>query len=175
MKLYIDDADEGLSPTTSHPRFVELAPASFYDESDEFSPFGNDDGNDALRELEEWLEDEDGDVDALEFLHELLEEWDFGLPGDVLGYSTEQLKVLFEEEPMRERYVTGHANAHIAVALGQLKIAGTVSEELAAEGLAGVAALRTLAEDTTRHPEWPHRDAALAALGDIERVLRAAV
>lgn len=174
MGLYIDDPDEGLSPTTSHPKFVELGPASFYDEGDDFSPFGNDDGNDALRELEEWFEDEGADADPLEFLQDLLEEWDFGLPKDALSYSAERFTSFFEEDPMHERYVTAHANAHIAVALGQLKIVGIVSEELAEEGLAGVSALRTLAEDTSRHPDWPHRNAALSSLNDIERVLRAA-
>ncbi|NLG56413.1 MAG: MolR family transcriptional regulator, partial [Rhodococcus sp.] len=54
--LYIDDPVRGLSPKTSHPRFAALAPSRFYDEGDEFGPFGSDVGNDALRELEEWHE-----------------------------------------------------------------------------------------------------------------------
>ena len=175
MSLYIDDPDEGLSPRTSHPRFVELAPESFFDESDDFSPFGNDDGNDALRDLEEWLEEEGVDADPLEFLQELLESWDLGLPEGVLQYSPERLIAFCGQDDLHERYVTAHANASIAVALGQLKTVGTVSEELTEEGLAGVAALRILAEDTSRYPDWPHRGAALAALTDIDCVLRTAV
>ena len=173
MSLYTDDPDEGLSPRTSHPRFVELAPESFFDESDDFSPFGNDDGNDALRDLEEWLEEEGADADPLEMLKELLEGWDLGVPDDVLGYSAERLIAFCGQDDLHERYVTAHANASIAVALGQLKIVGDMGHELVKEGLAGVAALRVLAEDTSRYPDWPHRGTALAALTDIDCVLRA--
>ncbi|MDK8767191.1 hypothetical protein QP932_01550 [Corynebacterium freneyi] len=39
MSIHVTDPDEGLSPRTSHPRFVELA------------PFGNDSGAAEIREF----------------------------------------------------------------------------------------------------------------------------
>ncbi len=59
MTIYIDDAAESPRPETSHPRFVALAPESFYSATDEFAPFGSDDGNDVLRDMEAWYEQRD--------------------------------------------------------------------------------------------------------------------
>lgn len=169
--LYIDDADDGLSPDTSHPRFVELAPASFYDEGDSFAPFGNDDGNDTLRSLEEWFSDAGAEEDPISFLRDLLEEWGMGVPADVPESTPEELRVWAGEDAMNEAYAAAEARARIATALGALKIVGRVSSSVLAEGERGARVLRLFAEDTTRDPDWPHRGAALRGLDEIDRVL----
>ncbi|NLF05706.1 MAG: MolR family transcriptional regulator, partial [Actinomycetales bacterium] len=107
--IYLDDEDEGLARETSHPRFVELAPDSFYDESDEFSPFGNDDGNDALRSMEEWFEDREPGTDPIEFLEELLDEWDLDVPEGAFDLDHAGLVELVTRDEDLERPLVGIA------------------------------------------------------------------
>jgi uncharacterized protein YfeS len=171
MHLYVDDPDEGLSADTSHPHFVELAPAGFYDEMNDFAPFGSDDGNDALRELEEWYGQHGADADPVEFLGELLDEWGFGLPADVLDLSDGDLLAFVGEGDSDEAYLTAVARARIAVALGQLKIVGAISEAMQAEGRRGLRVLGVLHADSSRYPDWPYRGEALQALAAIQDVL----
>ena len=175
MKLHFDDEDEGLSPDTSHPRFVELAPESFYDEGNDFGPFGSDDGNDTLREMESWYEARVGRADPSEFLTELVENWDFDLPAGVMDYADEELIAFARDDDMNEVYVSSVARACVAAALGQLKIEGVISLSLQSEGRKGLRVLRTLTADTSLHPDWPHRAEALRGLDEIETVLAAAI
>ncbi|WP_433676353.1 hypothetical protein [Microbacterium gorillae] len=169
--LYIDDPDEGLAPVTSHPRFVEVAPEEFYDEANEFAPFGSDDGHDTLRSLEGWFEENGANSDPRTFLAELLEDWGFDLPPNIHEAAADELREWSAAEDMNEVLITSEARARVATALGTLKIVGTVSSEMLAEGRAGVRVLRILAEDTTRYPDWPYRGEALRALADIATVL----
>lgn len=174
MTLYLDDPDEGLAPATSHPRFVAFAPEAFYDEGDDFSPFGNDDGHDALRELEDWYRSRAAGDQPVAFLAELIEGWDFGLPEDILQRSDADLLTFVAENDMNEVALTSIARACVAVALGQVKITGVLSPELASLGRDGVRVQRALSADTTRYPNWPHRAEALRALDDLDAALDAA-
>ena len=167
--MYIDDADEGLAPETSHPRFVELAPESFYDEGDDFAPFGSDDGHDALRSLEDWFADAGEDADPMEFLTDLLADWGLEVPEDVAESTPEELMLWAAEDDMNQRYAAAEARARVATALGQLKIVGRVSAAVLAEAERGTRVLRIFAEDASREGE--HRGEALSALDEIERVL----
>jgi uncharacterized protein YfeS len=61
---------KGLSPAASHPTYVAIAPESFYSGTDEFAPFGNDDGHDILGSLEDWYVAGGQDEDVPGFLVE---------------------------------------------------------------------------------------------------------
>nr|GFD09025.1 hypothetical protein [Tanacetum cinerariifolium] len=76
--LYVDDEEQGLAPETSHPRFAAVAREDFwYDCADDFSPFGNDTGNDTLRFLEEWITEHGADANVADFIRNLLhEQWE---------------------------------------------------------------------------------------------------
>ena len=48
-RLYIDSEEYGLNPQTSHPRFsAHFSDEIYYSEGDEDTPFGSDEGHDAL-------------------------------------------------------------------------------------------------------------------------------
>lgn len=169
--MYIDEADEGLARETSHPRFVELAPEAFYDEGDEFAPFGSDDGHDTLRSLEEWFIGEADDADPSDFLTDQLADWGLEVPADIPESTPEELLLWAAEDDMNEVYARSEARARVATALGQLKIVGRISTAVRAEAERGTRVLRIFTEDATRHPDWPYRAEALSALDEIERVL----
>ncbi|MEJ9079823.1 MULTISPECIES: hypothetical protein [Gordonia] len=171
MTIYIDDAAESPRPETSHPRFVALAPESFYSATDEFAPFGSDDGNDVLRDMEAWYEQRDPGVDPAEgFLDDLLAGWAFDLPDGVLDFPDERLLALVADGSAEAR-LTAVGQACVAAAVGQLKIEGVVSPLMQIRGRAGVRVLRCLYSDTTRYPTWPHRPAALRGIELVERLL----
>ncbi|GEE03273.1 hypothetical protein nbrc107696_37190 [Gordonia spumicola] len=170
MSYHFDEAAGSLSPETSHPRFVALAPESFYSATDEFAPFGSDDGNDVLRDMEAWYEQRDPGVDPEGFLDDLLEGWAFDLPDDVLDFPDDRLLALAADGSAEARLVAV-GQACIAAAVGQLKIEGVVSPSMQIRGRAGVRVLRCLYTDTARHPAWPHRADALRGIELVERLL----
>ena len=135
-QLYFDDPEgEGPSRQTSHPNFVNaLTEEFYYDCTDEFSPFGNDDGADTLASLEEWYQ-ENGDLKKpMKFLKELIEEnWGFETKYIKLTDKAKILKIRSEEEFMFDTI----DHAIVATAYGQYKIEGTLNSEL--KELAGIA------------------------------------
>ena len=169
--IYLDDEDEGLARETSHPHFVEIAPDSFFDETDEFSPFGNDDGNDALRAMEEWFEDRAPGSDPVEFLTELLDVWDLEVPEDAFDLDDAGLVELVREDEGLERRLLGVARATVAASLAQVKIAGEVSSALLDAGKRALRVQRVLAADTSRYPDWPHRADALRGIDETSAAL----
>ena len=173
MTIYIDEAAESLDPATSHPRFVSLAPPTFYSATDDFAPFGSDDGNDAFRDMEAWYEQRHDAADPSEFLSELLAGWGYELPADVLDLSNSQLLALVAENETHEPRLIAVARACIATAVGQLKIEGVVAPSMQRAGRTGVRILRCLHGDTTRYPDWSHRANALAGLDAVEVMLDA--
>ena len=128
-KLYFDDPEgEVLSRETSHPNFVNtLTEEFYYDCTDEFSPFGNDDGADTLASLEEWYQ-QNGDLKKpLKFLKELIEEnW---------GFETKYMKLIDKEQILKinsenEFMFDTIDHSIVATAFGQYKIEGTLSSDL---------------------------------------------
>jgi len=77
------------------------------------------------------------------------------------------------EDEELERRLVGVANASVAAALGQVKIAGESSPALLDEGKRALRVLRVLAADTSRYPDWPHREQALRGYEEIVAVLEA--
>ena len=127
--LYFDDTEgEGPSRETSHPKFVARLTAEFYyDCTDEFSPFGNDDGAEALASLEEWYQDNGNLKKPLKFLKELIaENWGFETKYLKLADQARILRINEEEEFMFDTV----DHAIIATAFGQYKIEGNLNDEL---------------------------------------------
>src|SRR4051794_5280264 len=99
--FYIDDPDIGPDPTTSHPHFNKIMSKEFYlDCTDDFSPFGNDDGADTLYKLEDWYQETEGNADILEFMFDLIDGFGFkyACAGCVELLDTDQINGLVEED-----------------------------------------------------------------------------
>jgi uncharacterized protein YfeS len=173
MTLYLDDRDEGLSPTTSHPAFVSLAPAPFYDEGEHFSPFGNDSGHDALRDLEEWYA-ADGRDDALPaFVDGLLAAWDLGVPEDVWSAGRQAASDGLRSGALDEAALAAEARAQVAIVLGQLKIRGGLTPQARAVGARALDVLGALNDHAcAASPDWPFADADAAATAAMAAVVR---
>lgn len=130
-KFYFDDPEgDALAPETSHPNFVKHMTAAFYyDCTDEFSPFGNDDGADLLLNLEEWYQEKKGKGKIVKWLFKTIDEFGFKYTSEgcsaILDEAT--LKQLQEEDP---HFLTTMDNTIIAAAFGQYKISGQIDQEL---------------------------------------------
>lgn len=161
MSIHVTDPDEGLSPRTSHPRFVEFAPERFYSEVDEFAPFGNDSGADVLDALEELAESDGDGVDALEALHEILSDWDLGIDPELFGATDDEVRAWVDGNPGEVHALAGEAQARIAAAIAQVKITGAADERLVRVGEQGARVLGIL--DPGEHRE--EQRAALAEIG----------
>jgi len=125
---YLDDPDEGLSPTTSHPAYVAAVPASFWSEDDSDdgpAPFGSDDGNDTLRAMEEHIADGLGDEHLPGCLADLIADWDL-VPEDLWESDAEEIAAWLDSEQVHVRYLRGEIDAYIAGALAQFKISGWI-------------------------------------------------
>ncbi len=162
-KLYFDDPDEGPSRTTSHPEFVRVCKDElFYDCTDDFGPFGNDDGADALSFLEDWYR-EGAKGTLRSFIDGMLEEWDMTIP-DMTAIDRDTVNKWLANKKL-DTALRAVDNLVIAVAFGAAKITGTLDDSLAA--LARAALDReaiVLESDTRRLREWPHAKSAKAAL-----------
>lgn len=134
--FYFDDP-EGAGPAreTSHPAFVKIIKEDFYyDCTDEFSPFGNDDGADTLFCLQDWYEEHGHFEEPVAFLKELIEvAW--GLDAQHLRLTDKQqiLKIHGNEVFLFNTI----DNAIVATAFGQYKIEGKMDATL--RELAGIA------------------------------------
>jgi uncharacterized protein YfeS len=155
---YYDNEDVGLARETCHPNFVSLAPEDFYyDVTDDFGPFGSDDGSDTLSGLEEWYQDGGKDAKVMRYLKDLLDAWDFGLPKKFLQAEPARLEGWLAQDDMNERYLQGECRARVAVAFGQLKIVGTVVPKCRDEALAAIRLQLWMNERAvTKYPDWAH-------------------
>lgn len=136
-KFYYDDPEgDGLSPKTSHPRFVKLAIAEFYyDCTDDFSPFGNDDGADILYELEDWFREHKGKGNIIEWLFDTIDGYGFKYQSRPVAsmLDLDSLSRIQSEEP---HFIDCMDRCIIAAAFGQIKISGKINSELL--GLANI-------------------------------------
>jgi uncharacterized protein YfeS len=128
MQLYyFDDLEQGMARETSHPLFVRHASAEFYyDEGDDFSPFGNDTGNDLLRDLEGWYQERGANEKAATWLRKLVVAW--GFDASYLDYATHDKLQLVD---LNEQYLNDVLDrAVIATIFGQYKIAGKADKAM---------------------------------------------
>jgi uncharacterized protein YfeS len=128
-KFYFDDP-EGAGPSreTAHPNFVKVLTEDFYyDCTDEFSPFGNDDGADTLYNLEDWYRENGKLSKPIKFVKEYIEEnLGFETKYIKLTDSAKILKINAEEEFMFDSI----DHTIIATAFGQYKIEGKLNSDL---------------------------------------------
>lgn len=118
---HLDDLEVGLSPTTSHPAYVAVAPDWFWDDADPRAPFGSDDGNDTLRILEEHYREGGSDVHAAGAIANLIEDWDL-VPASIWESLQDEIVGWLDADSNNIRFIHGEIDAYIAGALGQFKI-----------------------------------------------------
>lgn len=143
-RLYFDNEEIGLHPKTSHPHFVEHFTDDFYyDCSDDYAPFGNDNGSDAYGMLVEHIKDNIkklglvfANVNVAVFPKELVNSYEFSF------FAPENLDVDYIEQFLKNpttEIVEGITSEDllftidetiIGVAFGQIKITGTLQDRL---------------------------------------------
>ncbi|SJM70752.1 hypothetical protein [Gulosibacter sp. 10] len=127
---YFDDLDgEGLSPKTSHPAYTRAAPGWFWDEGDPRAPFGGDDGNDTLRNLEEYYREGGDDEHAPGLVASMLADWGY-VPEHIWESGQGEIVEWLDADAMHIRYLHGEADAFVAAACAQFKIAGCIHPAL---------------------------------------------
>ncbi len=174
VSRYCDD-EVGLARETSHPNFRSIASDDFYyDVTDDFSPFGNDDGSDTLMSLQDWYQSGGSDAKVMRFLKEFLDEWDLGVPKKLHLADPKTIERWLGKSEMNETYLLSECRARLATAFGQLKITGTSSADCRADGLAAIECMLWLNERAAlKHPNWQHataeRTRLLAMQGDLVR------
>ena len=158
--LYFDDPEEGLDRATSHPAFVQLAQDDFYyDQADDFSPFGSDDGHDTLRDLEDWFRDGGQTGQVMLFLQQHLANWDLPVPADMLTQSDATKTAWLAKNDMNETKLASVCKARVATAFGQIKISGRVDAAVREQGLLALDNLLFLNERARRvHPDWEYAE-----------------
>lgn len=130
MKFHFDDPDSGLARETSHPNFVKnLTHELYYDCADDFSPFGNDDGADALSELASWYRDTKGKDDIMQWLFEYIDTMGFKYSSEST-YMIENIDVVQKLLNDDEFFLRCMDNIIIATAFGQYKITGKLDDRL---------------------------------------------
>lgn len=126
---HLDIADNGLSPTTSHPDYVAVAPAWFWSEDDLRAPFGSDDGHDTLGALHDHFVDGGGDEHVPGCIASLIADWDL-VPESIWDSSQDQIVAWLEADENNVRFLHGEIDAYVAAACGQFKISGWIHPAL---------------------------------------------
>lgn len=173
---YFDDPKKGHTRETSHPRFRALAQADFYyDGADDFSPFGNDDGADMLAHLQQLYREGGKSDQALDFIANIVEEWDDEGPLDLIEADEAAIAAWFAQNPIYESVLQGVCQAFVAAAFGQLKITGEVNPQIRASALSALACqVRINHLARTTHPDWTYADENLERLLGMRQILESA-
>ena len=156
MKFYFTDHEEGLARETSHPDFVKKLPHElYYDCVDEFSPFGNDDGADALSELECWYESSNGKEDIMQWLFGYIDNMGFKYSSES-AHTVEDIAVIQTLLSEDQFFLRTMDNTIIATAFGQYKITGHLDDRLLKAALISFNRLKliTSAENTPSIDEF---------------------
>jgi uncharacterized protein YfeS len=124
---YFDDEEIGLHRKTSHPNFVEHFKDDFYfDCGDEEAPFGSDEGSDALDELVNYIK-RYGNNNVASLPQKIIEEfWDM----EYIEPSSADIDLTKEQLEKNAMFLVANDQVIIAIALGQIKVTGTVDEQL---------------------------------------------
>lgn len=133
MKYYFDNEEgDGPSRETSHPNFVKVMQSDFYyDCTDEFSPFGNDDGADMLFNLEDWYREKKLIRNIVKWMFNAIDKMGFEYQSKGCSeiLDLKKLNAIQEED---EYLISSMDNSIIATGLGQLKITGKIDSKLKA-------------------------------------------
>lgn len=127
-----------LSPKTAHPASVNFMNEEWWwDEADDFSPFGSDDGSDAFYGFKTWRE-KNSKAEPAAYILELEKDW---------GISFAHLEIEKEEDLQAiENSNTFYRNVDrsiIAVSLGQIALEGSISPKLKSLGIKAIKRART--------------------------------
>lgn len=127
---YFFDTEDGPTRKTSHPNFVASMKAEFYyDCTDEFSPFGNDDGADLLFKLEDWYREKKLIRNIVRWLFNNIDEMGFKYRSKGLSEIL-ALETLNKIEGEDKYFFESMDNAIIAAGFGQIKITGKIDAKL---------------------------------------------
>jgi uncharacterized protein YfeS len=133
QKLYFSDKEEEedtLTLENCHPNFVDLLRSVFYyDCTDEFSPFGNDDGSDQLYNLEDWYRDNKGEKSIVKWLYKTINSFGFKITCEAASKIVDET-ILDQFEDVDPDFLRCMDNTIIATAFGQFKISGQLDVEL---------------------------------------------
>ncbi len=165
MKFYFDDPEIGPAPETSHPDFsARLKSDMYYDCVDDFSPFGNDDGADALLDLEDWYRNTSGKKDIIKWLFGYIDEMGF-------EYASEDAHKLIVDDKAADQmggddwlFFRTIDNVVISVAFGQYKISGQIDARLKDAALLSIKRMKTI----TTKDHTPYLDEFRAAYDQME-------
>lgn len=131
---YFDDEEYGLNPLTSHPTFRKyFSDNIYYDCGDEEAPFGSDEGNDALYELQESIQKKKK-IDFFDFPRVIIEkiwEMDYILPNS--EQTDEELKTQAKLKfggLLGDQIILQSDQVILAVTFGQAKITGKIDKNL---------------------------------------------
>lgn len=116
---------DGLSPQTSHPSYVAVAPDSFWSESDTMAPFGSDSGSDMLRALEEHYHAGRGDGHAPGCVAEVIGDWAL-VPDEIWESSQPEIVAWLDADGEHIGFIHAEIAAFVAGAIGQFKISGSI-------------------------------------------------
>jgi len=147
QQFYTVNGDEGVSRESSHPAFVQhFSNDLYYDITDDFAPFGNDEGADALMALEEWYEKTKGKKDILKWMYKFIDEFGFEYASKDCAMISDPAgcKEMQEEDPF---FLDCLNNTVLAVAFGQIKIAGIIDPELKKVALSTIQRIRIMTGD----------------------------
>lgn len=175
-RAYWRDLDiyaRGLSPESSHPAYVAVAPESFYSETDEYAPFGNDNGHDILGALEDWYLDGGRDDDVPRFLAGALAGYGYDVPPGLWSADSDDARAWAEAVPEDLDYVVDSvAQTAVGVAIGVFKIRGHVTPAVRRAGWQAVTLQRTMLERAAKvYPAWDDAHDAAAGVASVVRVL----
>ena len=128
-KFYFDDDEMGLAVQTSHPNFNSIIKKDFYfDCVDDFAPFGNDDGADALMSLQDWYKEKRrGKV--VNWLYRYIDGFGFRYKSKWVSGFTELDDIIWleGEDPS---FIGIMDRAIIGIGFGQCKITGFINPDL---------------------------------------------
>lgn len=143
---YFDDKDWGTHKKTSHPKFTQhFCDDFYYNCADEDAPFGSDEGNDTLYEIEESIR-KNKHIDWCSFSQKMVEEYwgmDYIHPEEI---DRDSLKKKLEEDKDYERDVLQSDQVTIAVGFGQIKISGEIDPKIKKHTLLSLERIKLLAQ-----------------------------
>ena len=132
MKHHFDTEDDGLARETSHSNFVKSMTSDFYyDCTDEYSPFGNDDGADLLYNLEDWYREKKLTRNIVKWMFNKIDEMGFEFQSKGCSEILD-LKMINEIQEKDEYLILSMDNSIIATGFGQIKITGKIDNKLKA-------------------------------------------
>jgi uncharacterized protein YfeS len=169
--FYFDDPDgEALAKETSHPNFVQtLTEEFYYDCTDDFSPFGNDDGADLLFNLEDWYREKKGKGNILKWMFNKIDECGFTYASEGCAKILDQptLDQLEEEDP---DFLGTMDNMIIAAAFGQFKISGEINKDLKELALIAIKRQQLLNEKLNNAVAKEHNERLEVITNDLKKI-----